>query len=402
MLNDKQRLAVENDEKSIFVVSGAGTGKTTVIYERILYLISKKVNSESILVISFTNRTVNDIKMKFHISADNPVIKTFHGLAFSHVDCFISKRLIEPDNPLLDAYDRKDLQEMMAKKGLLTFKNKTTKPLSDYQAILDKNDLFDYVDFEVQFYHELKDITFRKELQMMYSYIFIDEAQDMSLIQVEILKLLVSPATFLFMVGDPDQSIYAFRGSQPDMVSTLIKTFSCKTIQLDDTYRCATGIVKHANTLIKYNRNRLPKTLISHKNTPGIIEYHEFSDSKKEANFIFTKITHFLHQKYTQKDIVILVRKHFYSTEIKRVLQLSYYPDVDCLSIHQAKGLEYPIVIIMGIEELRHLTKKELEEERRLFFVAMTRAKEVLIMTSFQNKKTPKFIKECGVIVTKH
>lgn len=402
MLNEKQRQAVENNEKSIFVVSGAGTGKTTVIFERILYLISKKVNPESILVISFTNKTVSDIKKRFIGHIDNPVIKTFHGLAFSHVDCFISKRLIEPDNSLLEEFDHRDLQRIITKKGVLTFKNKTTKPLSDYQAILEENHLFDYVDLEIEFYHKLKEVAYRKELQMMYSYIFVDEAQDMSLIQVEILKSIVNQHTFLFLVGDPDQSIYAFRGSQSNMVSTLIKTFSCQTIHLDDTYRCSIDIIKHANALINHNKHRLPKTLKPYKKTPGIVEYHEFSNTKKEADFIFSKITHFLHQKYSQKDIIILVRKHFYCNEIKRVLQLSYYQDVNCLSIHQAKGLEFAIVIIMGIEDYPNFSAKDLEEERRLFFVAMTRAKDVLIMTSPQIKKTPKFIKESGVCVTKH
>jgi DNA helicase II / ATP-dependent DNA helicase PcrA len=402
MLNDNQVKIMKINEKRVFVVSGAGTGKTTIIFHRIKYLIDQKVDIKSILVISFTRRTINDLKMKFVDSADNPVIKTFHGLAFLHFGCHDLKSTEQAPSHLFEEFDEQTLSQIVTKKGVLTFMNVISKPLSRYNTILRQNGLFDYADLELAFLQRMKDLTFLKHLQTTYAYIFIDESQDMSFIQFKILQRLVNRHTFIFLVGDPDQSIYRFRGSRSQMTKHLIRSFGCHTLTLEDNYRSCTHILDLANTLIKHNHNRIKKVLIPHRNTVGICEFHQFSNTKKEADFIYTKITHFLHQKYTQKDIVILVRNHFQANEIKRLLQMSYYRDVDCLSIHQSKGLEFKIVLLIGIEEIKVKKRLEIEEERRLFFVAITRAKDVLIMTSPQNLKVPRFVKETGILKTKH
>lgn len=402
MLNSKQMKIVNSDEKSIFVVSGAGTGKTTVIYNRILHLLSKNIDSKSILAISFTRRTVNDLNLKFYSRADNPIVKTFHGLAFSHIGSHFSKALVDHSSELFSLFDVRELQNIVLKKGVLAFKNMTTKPLSSYNAILNKNDLFDYVDLEIEFLYLLKELKAKNTPLISYSYIFIDESQDLSNIQVEILKHLVHNDTCICFVGDPDQSIYKFRGSAHHMVNHIIKTFGCSVYALDDTYRSTQSIINAANTLIKHNHHRFPKVLKAHRKEVGIIEFHQFNNTKKEANFVFSKIRYFLDQKHPQKDMIILVRNHFQATEIKRLLQSSYYLDVDCLSIHQSKGLEYRIVFIMGIEDKRPISRQDLEEERRLFFVGMTRAKDILIMTSPSSFSIPRFVKESKVIVTKH
>jgi DNA helicase-2/ATP-dependent DNA helicase PcrA len=402
MLNQNQLNIMKTNEKRIFVVSGAGTGKTTVIFHRIQHLLSQKVNSESILVISFTKRSVNDLKIKFLNSTDNPVIKTFHGLSYLHFDCSNSKRLVHPSSLALEEFDEHTVSKIITKKGVLTFMNTITKPLSRYNTVISENGLFDYADLELAFLHKMKDLTFLKQLQSTFSYIFIDEAQDMSFIQYKILQRLVNYDTFLCLVGDPDQSIYRFRGSRRQMTKQLIHTFGCHTFTLEDNYRSCSGIIQLANTLISHNRHRIPKVLKPHQNRVGTCEFHQFNNTKKEADFIFSKIIEFLHQKYTQKDIIILVRNHFQANEIKRRLQLSYYSDVDCLSIHQSKGLEFKIVLLIGIEDVRTKKRLEIEEERRLFFVGITRAKDALIMTSPQDLKVPRFVKETGIFKTKH
>ncbi len=402
MLNENQINIVKTNEKRVFVVSGAGTGKTTVIFHRIRHLIDQKVDSRTILVISFTRRTINDLKMKFRECTDNPVIKTFHGLAFLYFDCHNLKSIAQAPSHLLEAFDEQTLSKIITKKGVLTFMNASTKPLSRYNTLLRENGLFDYADLELAFLRKMKDLSFLKHLQTTYSYIFIDESQDMSFIQFKILERLINQHTFLFLVGDPDQSIYRFRGSRSHMTKYLIRSFGCHTLTLEDNYRSSTSIIDLANALIQHNRNRIKKVLKPHRNTVGLCEFHQFSNTKKEADFIFTKISHFLHQKYAQKDIVILVRNHFQANEIKRLLQMSYYGDVDCLSIHQSKGLEFKVVLLIGIEEIQTKNRSELEEERRLFFVAITRAKDILIMTSPQDSIVPRFVRETGILKTKH
>ncbi len=402
MLNQNQTAAVFTQSKRVFVLSGAGTGKTTVIFNRIKYLLENNVDPCSILFISFTTRTISDIKNKFNKSVDNPVIKTFHGLAFSIVYTNNSKQLVNTKSDMFYNFDEPTLNELVLQKQEYRNMNVITKPKTDYQRILDENNLFDYVDLEIDFLTYLRDKHHQSIIQNQYKYVFIDEAQDLSKIQVDILSLMINEHTHVFFVGDPDQSIYAFRGSIANQVQIIIKKFECKVYTLVDCYRCSYDIIRLANNLISNNNKRTKKQLISHKNESGVIEYHQFSNTKKEADFVFQKIRDFTHQKFTQNQIVILVRNHSMANEIKALLFKSYSADISCMSIHQAKGLEFEIVFVMGIDDFKSKTRTELEEERRLMFVAITRAKSYLIMTSPFLNHTPRFIKEMKVIVTKH
>lgn len=402
MLNPNQRAAVETSLKRVFVLSGAGTGKTTVIYNRIRHLLTNNVPSCSILFISFTTRTVNDIKIKFVSSRDNPVIKTFHGLAYNEVLHSKSKRLVNTQSELFDHFDTDILKQILAEKELFTVKKTTTKRLTEYQQILDENHLFDYVDLETSFLKQLQDVTYQNHIQSRFQYLFIDEAQDMSNIQVEIIAKLVNFNTYLFFVGDPDQSIYGFRGSIPNQVNRLIKRFCCHLYQLVLCYRCNSIILQHANYLIEHNKHRVKKVLIPHRSEPGVVEYHQFSNTKNESDFVLSKLREIVATKINQKHIAVLFRNHVMGNEIKMALSKSYLQDVACLSIHQAKGLEFEAVIFMGVQNPRVVKKQTIEEERRLFFVAMTRAKNILILTSPNLNERPKFIKEAGLFITKH
>ncbi|MCU0105337.1 ATP-dependent helicase [Acholeplasma vituli] len=402
MLNNNQSEAVITQHKRVFVVSGADTGKTTVIFNRINQLIENKVDSCSILFISFTRRTISDIKMKFNQCADNPVIKTFHGLAFSTLSTTFSKQLVNHQSDLFMDFDQPTLTQILVKKQEFKIMNVSTKPKTGYQMILDENNLFDYPDLEIDYLSYLKDINHQKTIQNQYKYIFVDEAQDMSKIQVEILNLMVNEDTHLFFVGDPDQSIYGFRGSIPNQVRILIKLFKCHTYTLVDCYRCTKSVLEVANKLIAHNTKRVKKDLVPHQKHLGLVEYHQFSNTKKEALFVLSKIREFLHQKMALTDMVILVRNHYMSNDIKTLLSEGYYNDIACMSIHQAKGLEFKIVFIMGIEDGPNTSRRVIEEERRLMFVAVTRAKTHLIMTSPSETRVPRFIKEMKMIIIKH
>lgn len=402
MLNPNQREAVQTSHKRVFVLSGAGTGKTTVIYNRIKHLLTKNVPSCSILFISFTTRTVTDINIKFNLEHDNPVIKTFHGLAFSEILSSKTKRLVNHHSELFEHFDEDTLKQILSEKEHFAFKKATTKRLTEYQLILSQNHLFDYPDLEIEFLNQLQDVTYQNHIQSQFQYLFIDEAQDMSNIQVEIIAKMINPTTHLFFVGDPDQSIYGFRGSVPNQVNRLIKRFSCHLYTLVLCYRCNSLILKYANRLIEYNKHRVKKVLIPHRSDIGIVEYHQFSNTKNEADFILLKLKEIVGTKVSQKHIAVLFRNHAMGNSVKITLSKSYLHDVICLSIHQAKGLEFDAVIIMGIQNPRVDKKQSIEEERRLFFVAMTRAKYTLIMTSPDNNEIPRFIKEAGLLITKH
>lgn len=402
MLNPNQREAVQTSMKRVFVLSGAGTGKTTVIFNRIKYLLMNNVPSCSILFISFTTRTVNDIKIKFVLGQDNPVIKTFHGLAFSAIEDSKSKALVNHQSDLFDHFDEDTLKQILSEKEHFTFKKATTKRLTEYQHILTQNHLFDYADLEIAFLNQLQDNNYQKRIQDQFRYFFIDEAQDMSNIQVEIISRMVNPNTHLFFVGDPDQSIYGFRGSIPNQVNQLVKRFSCHLYTLVLCYRCNSLILKYANRLIEHNGHRVEKVLIPYHSDPGIVEYHQFSNTKNEADFVLKKLKEIIAIKVPQKHIAILFRNHAMGNAVKIALSRSYLQDVVCLSIHQAKGLEFDVVIFMGIQDRRVDKKQIIEEERRLFFVAMTRAKHTLIMTSPDLNEIPRFIKEAGLRITKH
>jgi superfamily I DNA/RNA helicase len=241
-------------------------------------------------------------------------------------------------------------------------------------------------------------------LRERFRYVLVDEFQDVNSLQVEFVKLLLTDSTQLFCVGDDWQSIYGFRGSDVSYIVEFEKHFSpSKVITLNINYRSTQNIVDTGNEVIKHNKFKLDKEIVAVKPSVQKVILYSASeeDSYREAvNFCVEMVKELQKQGFTSDDILFLFRRSH-----------MFYPDYDNAfknagikvqkkTIHAAKGLEAKVVFIIGLtdgnggfpdiwlEDRIFQTIKQsnhallLEEERRLFYVAVTRAKEKLFLIS--------------------
>ncbi|MDY0210390.1 MAG: ATP-dependent helicase [Acholeplasma sp.] len=393
-MNEKQKLVIGSKDKHIFLLAGAGTGKTRVITEKIRQLIRNEGFTDSVLVLSFTNKSVLDIKKRLAISADNLLVTTFHGLCYRIVSSYISVNLFDDSKKSLVGLSDAMLLEIYNQKRRFENNNGSTEPFLRYHRFLQENQLIDYIDLEkfaLNYLLKKQDSVIE---QFKYTHIFVDEFQDTSDIQFELLKCLSKESRSVFSVGDPDQSIYRFRGTGEKVIQNYLKYFKAKVFVLDYNYRCKKQIVLYANRLIACNKRRIKKTLIAYKEEHGVVSVHRFDSLESETLFVMDRIKSFIGIGYLPKDIAILYRNHSDASMLKNNLGESYYMDINLLTLHQSKGLEFKIVFIIGNKVRKYQNKKELEEERRLFFVGMTRAMDKLLISVLTKTDKPRFVKE--------
>ncbi len=296
------------------------------------------------------------------------------------------------------------------------FQTKKPKIYNNYQAYLYEHHLKDFDDILIDFYKLMQN----KKKIYYYEYIFVDEFQDTNNLQYMILKSLISKNTKVLCVGDPDQSIYKFRGADSKIINQFIKDYQAKVEMLTINYRSNSTIIKHANRLIKRNYRNLKKELHPYKKQKNQIFSYIFVLLEDESFMIANQIKSYISNGIKPREIAVLYRNHYRSNHLKthfKIIGFSYYDEgdllnqqyhINMLTIHQAKGLEFEVVFILGLESNTfpsfHTKQKQfLEEERRLMFVAMTRAKHHLIFThirydQYDKRQNPSiFIKESGV-----
>lgn len=397
-LSNEQIKAVTSQDRFIFLLAGAGSGKTRVVIERIKYLINQGVDPNDILAITFTRKASKEMKKR--LENDEVNINTFHGFCYQELlkDGF-NKQIIDPkDLP----FTQSELLRVSKYKNAL----QSAKPpliFDTYQNYLTIRNSIDFDDIMTIFLKRYQRNNFQ------FKYIFIDEFQDTNNLQYQILKLLIKNDTYVFAVGDPDQSIYRFRGANLKIIDTYLNDFKATLLTLGNNYRSSTKIIDEANYTISKNRNRIKKELIPNKIEPGVFDIFSFDNLEDEAHFIIRKLKYLINSGYQLSEIAIIYRNHSRATTFKKRYLDNYLiqvnPNIATLSCHEAKGLEFKIVFLIGLEEglfpsLYENRISELEEERRLFFVAITRAMDQLFITyskkdEFDNIRKPsRFIVE--------
>lgn len=261
------------------------------------------------------------------------------------------------------------------------------------KSYLDFNDL---ISKTTSLFSNYEDI--RQRYQDKFQYILVDEFQDVNNLQVELIRLIVKPETQLFCVGDDWQSIYGFRGSNVEYIINFEKYFSnAQVIKLNQNYRSERNIVEASNEVIKYNKHKIEKDIAAVKDSQQKIIIQKGSDKQENIRFCIEKVQELLEEGYAKDDILFLYRRNNmfidYRNEFK---QHRFF--VNGKTIHASKGLEAKVVFIIGLTEgkggfpdvwledrLFQVIKKAdynllLEEERRLFYVAITRAKDKLYL----------------------
>ena len=342
-LNNEQLEAVLSNDNEIMLVAGAGTGKTNTIVKKIIYLIKEqRVIPYNILAVTFTNKAVREIRERVNNSLctnhSGVVVNTFHQLAKSILDKDDNYQLLGYKSlKILEDEGREKILDKIIKYNDMYNRvnefNKTIKALLiDFNA--KKNNRYiessnkEYEELFKELYHayvlevfasgyiELDDLVnlvivllerypeIRKEVSSAFDYIFVDEYQDVNKEQYKLIKLLKNKNKVL-IVGDEDQAIYGWRGSNSKYFRDFQLEYpDCKVIKLERNYRSTQQILNLADGFIKQNKNRIDKTLKSNKIgvSPDI---QEIASKENQIEFLFDQIQKLGSNK---NDIAILIR----------------------------------------------------------------------------------------------
>lgn len=352
-LNDNQKLAVSHNEGPMIVFAGPGSGKTMVITYRVVNLISKyNIRPENILVITFTKSAAIEMKDRYDkITKDKNnkiTFGTFHSIFFrilkSYYNLNINQILMEDKKRDIIKKIIKKLQiecedenefigeivhEMSFMKSELAHQNTydvSICPNEEFHKILDmyeeykqSNKLIDFDDMLVKCYELLnKNKQVLNYWQNKYKYILIDEFQDINRAQYEIIKMLAKPNNNLFIVGDDDQSIYQFRGARPEFLLNFPKEYkNAQRIVLNKNYRSTKNIVDVSKCVIKNNKNRYIKNMITDNTEGREPTIMEAVDVGEEAKLIAQKIASLTKKEdIPLSDIAIIYRTNIQSRAI--------------------------------------------------------------------------------------
>lgn len=365
-LNDKQKEAVLATEGYVRIIAGAGSGKTKTLTHRFAYLVKELgIPSDRILCVTFTNKAATEMRDRVKTLLNNSIteeyICTFHSFCVKVLRREIQRLGYQQTFGILDAADQKDLlKEVFEELGLsqsdgVKFKDALThiekcKNGDGWQHIvklliadsdpqipaeanikdrilirylaqqrkclsLDFNDLISFTLYLLQ-----TDKQVLENWSSMFSYIMVDETQDNSNRQWKMLSLLAGACRNLFVVGDPDQAIYSFRGARPEGLVNFDKSFSpCKTIILNQNYRSTPTILAAANDIISHNRMRVEKDLYTKNDTPGNpIEWYHGEKDSDESLFVASKVQSLLENGTKADDITVLFRISALSRSIEQ------------------------------------------------------------------------------------
>lgn len=372
----EQNLAIKNNYQHVALIAGAGSGKTTVLIAKIKLLLKMGIDPKEILVITFTNKASKEISLRLK----NPLVNVYTFDAF----CY---NILDQKLNILEKSFEFTNEEILKFNNYDAKNKKQIKPYryNEYINYKKINNVYDFYDIEKLALNKIKTNNIK------YNYILIDEFQDTNNLQYELFKNLCSNNTYTFIVGDPDQSIYKFRGANNKLINKYIKDFNAKLMYLNNNYRSTKNICLLANKVISKNKNRIKKQLTPINLNNGIIKYMFFKNELIEYNYI---IQYYEKIKSKYRTIAILYRNNEQGYLYKKYFY-NKYDNINILTIHEAKGLEFDCVFLIGVNDKvfpNYNNIVELEEERRLFFVAITRAKKKLIISSAY--KVSKFIKE--------
>jgi ATP-dependent DNA helicase UvrD/PcrA len=322
-LNKEQRRAVEHDGGALLIMAGPGTGKTRTLTQKIAYLIQKKkVSPRDILAVTFTNKASQEMRQRLETivekSKNQPFIGTFHSLCFHLLNDFEKKSytiIDEKDREilLLDAINRvketgvqvktkpKKLLEWIisAKQNILnpeeclgkapsTKNNFFQSVYQSYQNLLEIQKFYDYEDLIFKTVRILEtENQVADSYRTRFQYIFVDEYQDLNHGQYRIIKSLAPPGVErnICVVGDPNQSIYGFRGSSVKYFKRFIKDYpDAKVIKLTQNYRSTQTILDGSYQVIKpQNKDTFQERIYSEIDGPKTICVFETDSEKAEA-----------------------------------------------------------------------------------------------------------------------
>ncbi len=345
-LNQNQLEAVKTIDGPVMVIAGAGSGKTRVLTNRVIYMIKElNIPAYNILAITFTNKAALEMRTRIENTIKNDIggmwCLTFHAMC-ARILRFESEAIgYSKDFQIIDDQDsEKIIKEIMVKedydikkylpksflKMISSIKSKVRNfeefdnPIYDmlvnvftqYGAELKRNNLIDFDDLLLLTYKLFNENEMiLNKYQNHFRYILVDEFQDTNNIQYDICRLLALRHHNLFIVGDEDQSIYAFRGANILNIKKFMTDFKeYKKIVIDQNYRSTNNILKCANSVINRNGERIKKNLWSENGDGKLIEHYEAETDLEEAWYVVNSIKRKIREGSSLRDFAILYRNN--------------------------------------------------------------------------------------------
>ncbi|HOB11967.1 MAG TPA: UvrD-helicase domain-containing protein [Syntrophomonadaceae bacterium] len=364
-LNSQQKEAVLHTDGPCLVLAGAGSGKTRVLTNRIAYLIEQGVPPHSIMAITFTNKAAQEMRsrvMELIPDFTGAWVQTFHAACYRILRMDITRLGYQHNFTIADEADSRSIIKTLLKEqgdfenrpdeiyyAIKKAKNSLSDPekyflsqkmsYAQRERYLELFNLYNYrlkqlnvVDFEdlillcIRLFEDHPDVL--EKYQNWFRYVLIDEYQDTNYAQYRWARLLAAKHQNIFVVGDPDQSIYSWRGAEPYNIKRFLDDYpQVKIIKLEQNYRSTEVILQAANAVIQYNEDREEKTLFTNKPGGDKIVHFCAGDSFQEAAFVADTIQDLVaHDNRNYHDFAVFYRTHAQSRILEDALIRRYVP----------------------------------------------------------------------------
>jgi len=360
VLNDAQAAAVRQTDGPVLIFAGAGSGKTRVLTHRIAYILGDlRVAPERILAVTFTNKAAGEMKLRLERMVGSVArdiwVGTFHsvcvrilrrngsriGIApnFAIIDDTDQRQLVKEILDDLD-YDERQLSPGACLSEIGRAKNALVWPeqyaqtqtsfagerianvYAEYQRRLSESNSLDFDDLIVRTIDLLeRDKASREKYQERFEYVLVDEYQDVNTAQYRLVALLAARHGNITVVGDDDQSIYSWRGSDYRMILRFEEDFpGAKIFKLEENYRSTQRILDAANTLVANNHTRHPKKLFTRREGGEPITVYPAATERDEARYVVEKIKGLVRDGSAYRDFLVLYRTNAQSRVFEEAL----------------------------------------------------------------------------------
>lgn len=398
VLDENQALIVtSNPYEHRRIIAGAGSGKTTTVLCRVKYLLDNIICPDNIIILTFNRDSAENIRNRIYDLFGFQI-----KLSIYTIDAFCEK--------IINQYG---WVNTCSRTTSSTYVNTKIKSISENSTL----------GYEVMY-------KYGKEIASQYSHVFFDEFQDVNDVQYGILNLFALHGCFLTVIGDDCQNIYQFRGTNNYYMINFNTLLPCvQTSKLEINYRSNDRIVCMANDSIQWNKDRIDKKMVSykkifskhaHNNNEFVPKIIATCSHEQSYNYIIQKIKDYVKKGMSYDSIAVLSRNSLPLKQIETELTKHEIPHIALITdssndsgtrvlvpdkvavttIFKSKGLEFDVVFILGVSDTHfpeHINGniKNIEEERRLFYVGITRSKEHLyFVDSVKNKPFSRFLKE--------
>ncbi|MBR5116320.1 MAG: UvrD-helicase domain-containing protein [Lachnospiraceae bacterium] len=453
-LNDAQREAVTTTEGYVRVVAGAGSGKTRALSYRFAYLVEALgILPGHILCVTFTNRSAAEMRQRIHqLTGDNDTgyVNTFHGFCVSVLQEESYAVQYPKSFLVLDNSDIDDILKIIYEERHLTLREMTYAAARDmfeirktlkepeyvrdmiamplealkekYDSATDPEDILfygylyqekkcfglDYNDlilFVLHIFHEREEI--RLKWQKRLEYIMIDEFQDIDGLQYKLMNVLQGYHHNLFIVGDPDQTIYTWRGANVGYLNDFDKNYpGAVTVMMTDNYRSTPQVLRAANSLIDVNRERIRKELAPVRADGASVLCHLAQDPAAEADWLTGELSVLKGEGIPWRDMAVLYRAHYVTRAIEEALIREEIPylissGVPFFSRMEIKdALCYLRLIVyrddLSFRRIANVPKRNLGNRRMRFLEETAAAQEISLYEALVRNLDDPLIKGTG------